>query len=408
MADEARGCERCHTGFSNTYERGLHRKVQMCDGCWKKFVWARIDRPTLWQNDPKEFLEGYVRGHISSHPDDPTYRRREALRAGFRVRRSQVGYRSSMRRSYEAREDDMALVSEILGEDPKKLKDQIMKETISGVSALEARLMRLLREDPVYTQYLGNIPGIKGPVISAGLIGEIGVARTVLCWEHERGGQPRPRLLSLCEHGKEKAIDEVLAISRPSQRVAGIRAFPTSSDLTAFFGINFDEAGTFTNDDGENEPWYVAHAPSKGGDLDYDPKRKAFAIQHLGGVIEKQPNDPSFPWKQFYLHQKELKLQQWVRRFSKTPPPRCSPCMRMHCETCGERGNWEKVAADKDGLWVCHCHANGYWFGGTSHLQAHTKRVAGKTCIDLVFHAWRYIEGLDAPPHHPLAAQYLT
>ena len=409
MAEEVGGgCERCHSGLANTYKSGLPREVKFCDACWKKFCWARIDRPVLWEQNPLSFLTGFVRGVISSHPDDPTFRRREALRAGYRLRRSQVGYRASFRRSYEARMDDVSLISDILGEDPKKIRDQILRETISGVSALEARLQRLLNQDPVYTNYLENIPGIRGPVISAGLIGEIGVARTVLCWQHERGGQARPRLLSLCEHGKERGLDEVLAISRPSERVSGIRAFPTSSDLTSFFGINFDEAGTFTNDDGIEEPWYVAHAPSKGGDLDYDPQRKAFVIQHLGGVVEKLPNDGSAPWKIFYLEQKEMKAQEWRRRFATVPPPRCSPCMKMHCNACNERGDWQKVAPDGDGIWVCRCHGNGYWFGGTAHLQAHGLRVVGKTCLDLLFHTWRYIEGLDAPPHHLLAAQYLT
>lgn len=405
---EPQGCERCGNSFHNEYKRGLPREVKLCDGCWTDFCWARIDRPSLNEQNPAGFLTGFIKGVISPHLDDPAYKRRRAIRAGFRLRRRQVGYRGSMDRSYKARENDITIICDLLNEDPKKLKEVVLRETVSGISALEARLQKLLDADPVYTSYFGNIPGIKGPVVSAGIIGEIGVKRTVLCWQHERGGQARPRLLSLCEHGSGKALDEVLAVSRPSERVSGIRAFPTSSDLTAFFGINFDEAGTFANDAGAEEPWYVAHAPSKGEALDYDTKRKAFIIQHVGGVVEKLPNDPAFPWKEFYTAEKEAKRQEWERRFVKVPPPRCSPCMRMHCQACGERGNWEKVDPDKDGIWVCRCHDFGYWFGSTTHLQAHGLRVVGKTVLDLGFHAWRYIEGLDAPPHHPLAVPYLT
>ncbi|MFH1612005.1 MAG: hypothetical protein ABH887_01950 [bacterium] len=408
---EEKGCKRCGEGKGNTYKKGLPRSVVLCDGCYKKFAWARVERKSLWNNDPNGFIDGYIKGAISPYPDNEDYQRRLALRALYRLRNKRVKQRVAMARSFQARKDDVILASKILGEKFEKTAKKIlpgiplvadtMNEVSSGIIAIEGRMKKLLEQDLVYTRYLKNIDG-PGVVVCAGLIGEIGSARTLLCTQHWRGGFTRPRLLSECEHGKDIELSEALLVSHPSQRAYGADAFPTTGNLRSFFGLGFRESGAMG---GDGEKWLFRNNPVAGGDLNYSRLRKTLVVEYLGGTFERKLGTA---YNELYKQEKEQKLLQWRQWFADRPPKVCSACSASGCKKCDNHsGKWERPKKSDQAIWVCRCHSSGYWFGSPMHVRNHARGKAASIFLDLLLHSWKFIEGTGEDVNHELAKMHL-
>lgn len=412
---EDKGCKRCGES-GNLYKEGLPAQVILCEGCYKKFTWARAERRALWNTSPSDFIEGFVKWNILPYPDNPDYKRRLALRALFRLRYKRVQQRTALARSFQARKDDVLLASEALGESFEKtakkilpnipLVGEVMEEASSGIIAIEGRMKKLLEQDSVYTRYLKNIEG-PGIVICAGLIGEIGSARTLLCTQHWRGGFTRPRLLSECEHGGKisksaEKFGEALLVSHPSQRAYGAEAFPTTGNLRSFFGLGFRDSGVT---DEKNGAWFLRSRPVAGGSLNYSLLRKTLAIEFLAGAFEKRKG---IPWNELYIQEKEQKLSQWRERFSERPPKICPACMAMDCKKCKDHsGNWEQPKDRNQAIWVCRCHSNGYWFGSPSHIRNHARGKIASVFLDLLLHTWKFIEGTGEEVQHELVKKHV-
>lgn len=411
---EKKGCERCKVNPPNVYKKGLPRSVSLCDPCWTKFNWARVDRQSVWEADNGAFLEGFLRGDIPPYPEsDPLFRLRLAMRSVYRLREKRVLQRVALTRSFSSRSDDLHLAAEILDEPFKKLRDKVLVEEVSpGISAMEGRLEKSLKLDPVYTRYLKNVndahcgPGV---ITLAGILGEIGSARAVLCFRHERNGKTAPRLFHNCEHGRGAKPSEAMLVSQPNQRVKGIWSFPTGGDLRSFFGLGFSKTGgSFPAPPGVDSSWYVRSKMESGGELAISLARKKLVVEFLAGSIEKAKN-PDNPWNKFLQEEKVRKKEEWKTRFAENPPPVCTACRVSGCEKCGNfTGNWERPGDPEQVIWVCRCHEKGYWFGSDNHLRNHARGKIASVFLDFLFHTWRYIEGSGEAPYHPLATQFLT
>lgn len=409
-------CERCDSSqFVNTYQKGLPHQVKLCPGCWKNLTWARTEHPGLWSENEREFLESYLQKGVSPYPDDPDFKRRLAIRALVRLRHKRLGQIGAMEKSCEARADDIQLAAEFLEESPEELKDKFIKQAEDErIGPMGARIQKLLDMDPVYNRYLKNIRmghgSGPGTIACGWLLGEIGAARTILCLQHKR-----PKPLTVCEHGRKDGsleIDpeefaEAILISTPNQRAYGINAFPSGGDLRSFFGLGFIETGATLP---SGDPWYLraklssAHQKTK-----YSRIRKTAVVEYLAGSFEKIPKaiSPRPPFAEFLDKEKISKAEEWGKRFKDTPPEICSACFLMGCKACFEtKGRWEKPK-DGNALWVCQCHDGGYWFGSPAHLRNHARGKLASLFLDLLRHAWRYLELDDEKPYHSLAAQYL-
>ncbi|GEM_PF-4512483 len=407
MADKK--CEKCGNARTNTYKESLPRIVALCDTCWRNFSWARTDRSSLWEQDNSGFVTGFIAGHIPAYPDNAVYQRALGIRALFRLRAIRVRQRTSMERSFVARDGDIHLASDLLNEPYEKVKKLVLVADISpGISAMEARMEKILEEMPIYRRYLKYIVG-PGVVSLAGLVGETESARNILCWRHSGKMGPKSKLFLHCEHGKGEDLADALRVSRPNERVYGIRAFPSSSNLCGFFGLGFREGGMFTSD-GQKKMWYISDRPSAGEQLRTSLLRKTLIVQYLAGSFEKVPKTKrgeDTPWVQHYTDEKDLKAAQWRKEFRYTPPPVCSACIASKCKHCEGSGKWEKVREQEQGIWVCRCHQSGYWFGSPAHLRAHALRETASLFLKLYWHVARHLEGLDETPRHPLATLHL-
>lgn len=409
------GCQRCGWKVANSYSkdsagRKLPKKIVLCPGCYKNFVWACAEHPFLWEKDPAGFIEGYLGGRVLPYPDDANYKRRLALRGLWRLRAIRVRQRQAYRVALEARQNDIRLAAELLGEPLDKLmKKALLGEAPKGISATESRMLALLEEDPVYSLYLKNIKEVDkestgpGVVVFSGLIGEIGAAKTLLCWHHERNGILRPKIFKECEHSREETLDQRLIISKPNERAYGISAFPTSSNLRSYFGLGFQR---ILSKDGSNE-WWVRAKPSRGGRLAHSLTRKTLAIEFLAGAFEKKPKDRApFPWEEVLIKAKEDQLIKWRNQYADRPPSLCTACIISNCR-CGGSGRWQRSESGS-ALWVCWCHDNGYWFGSPKHIRYHALGKTASLFLDILYHVWRHIEGRGEMPRHPLALRYYT
>ena len=148
-------CEKCGEARTNQYKQGLPRTVALCDTCWRNFAWARADRSSLWDQDNAGFVTGFIAGHIPAYPNNTVYQRALGIRALFRLRAIRVRQRTSIERSFTSRDGDVHLASDLLHEPYDKLKKQILVADVSpGISAMEARMEKLLEETPIYNRYL--------------------------------------------------------------------------------------------------------------------------------------------------------------------------------------------------------------------------------------------------------------
>jgi hypothetical protein len=390
-------CERagCENTFVSTYKSPdiFPRPVKLCNPCYTEYLYALRFAAMDFQQDRDGFLEAYLGWKIRGIPSDENFRRRFALRNLARSQKKLAEELKSAKQSYSARAGQ--LIGILPAERIQELGKSIEETFNIRKKAILKEIQELLEQEPLWTHFFAHIFGEPNQT-AAYIIGEIGAAQTLYCPRHKN---PKPFTSCGCYIRDSQEYEQAIAFSSTLVYASGIEAFPSSSDLLAFFGLGLQPilvengAGLQPALGPDGQPWRVREGTRKGDDLHINLRRKSVVIADLAGALIRQGEDN--PWYQLYKELKQKQLEKWQARFSQNPPPACRMCYLARCPKC-ERGefSWEPGDQQKEGYphWVCTHSDTGHHFGTKKHIDECGKSQLAATILKALYHRWRHLE----------------
>lgn len=392
------------TAPANSYSKGLPRTVHLCDWDWEDLVWSIYFHREAYLKNPKAFLKAFLERKINGYPpDDPDFLRRAALKDLARSLHTFTRKRNDVEKSLRARQARLeSVLRELKGRSPQMEDLRRLVKLFEDAEKVQKPILgALLREEPLWEAFFAKLIKGEDSRTAAGIIGEIGTARALICAKHRK-----PVTTCGCIKKSELADAVTVMPTRAFQAAFGIQAIPSSSDLLGYFGVEPEDL--------TGEGFWVAAKPEKDGKVHSSTYRRTLVVYGLAeNVIEKgKGREPRFA--EFYNWAREQTLNHWIKEHWDSHPPVCPICRLMKCEKCAptyRHDDWKEGPQRAEGLphWIClhgkkNKHHHRYH---KAHLRQATLRKMGAKILKWLYHRWRHIELGEADLHYEQALALL-